>query len=65
MSVSLAELIGARQNEQFELHQHSVNPKLARALQIIGFDAVLTEATNLRGSVLSLSAELVKHALAP
>ena len=38
MSFSLAELITARQNEQFDLHQRYVNPKLARALQIIGFD---------------------------
>jgi ornithine--oxo-acid transaminase len=38
VSFSLAELIAARQNEQFELHQRYVNPKLVRVLQIIGFD---------------------------
>jgi acetylornithine/succinyldiaminopimelate/putrescine aminotransferase len=36
--ISIAELITARQNEQFELHQRYINPKLGRALQIIGFD---------------------------
>ena len=38
MSFSLAEMIAARQSEQFALHQQYVNPKLARALEIIGFD---------------------------
>lgn len=38
MAFSIAELIAARQSEQFELHQRYVNPKLRRALQIIGFD---------------------------
>jgi ornithine--oxo-acid transaminase len=38
MDFSLAEIISARQSEQYALHQSYVNPKLARALGIIGFD---------------------------
>lgn len=38
MDFALAELISARQADQYALHQNYVNPKLARALGIIGFD---------------------------
>ncbi|MFH1905967.1 MAG: aminotransferase class III-fold pyridoxal phosphate-dependent enzyme [Chloroflexota bacterium] len=40
MTFSLAQLIEARQSEQYSLHQQYVNPKLTRTLQIIGFDKI-------------------------
>ena len=40
MAFSLAQLIQERQSEQYALHQRYVNPKLTRALEIIGFDKI-------------------------
>ncbi len=38
MTFSLTQLIGARHSDRVALHQRFVNPKLTRALSIIGFD---------------------------
>ena len=40
MAFSLAQLIQERQSEQYALHQRYLNPKLTRALAIIGFDKI-------------------------
>ena len=38
MTFSLSQLIEGRQADRVSLHEKYINPKLQRALQIIGFD---------------------------
>ena len=40
--MEIAELIAAREGENFKLHKRYVNPAFARVLQIIGYDKVYT-----------------------
>jgi len=63
MTFSIAQLIEARQMEQYPLHLHYVNPSLARVQAISAFGSVLAEAAHGSGRVWSLSGQLIKQAL--